>query len=74
MDASNRPKGMPPEFRALLERYNQLGRLLPKPIDDLDLEDPLAVAETKVIIAEMNGVMAEIDAFLAAERARRMAS
>jgi hypothetical protein len=46
--------GMPPEFRALLERYNQLGRLLP-PKDDIDavLADPHGRAEAEVILREM---------------------
>ena len=62
--------GMPPELRAMMERYNQLGRLLPKHADDLDLENQIAVAEAEVVLAEMNRVWAEIDAFLAAVRAR----
>jgi hypothetical protein len=60
---------MPPELLAMMERYNQLGRLLPKDADDLDPENPIAVAEVKVVIAEMNRVMAEINAFLAAAAA-----
>jgi hypothetical protein len=58
---------MPAEFRALLERFNALGRLLPKP-DDLDLEDPSARAEAEIIMTEMNRVKAQIDAFLDAAR------
>jgi len=60
--------GMPPEFRALLERFNQLGRLLPKP-DDLDVEDPHERTEVELVLKEMAEVKAQIDAFLAAARA-----
>jgi hypothetical protein len=59
---------MPPELRAMMERYNQLGRLLPKDADDLDLKNPDVRAEVKVVIAEMNRVWAQINAFLAAAR------
>ena len=62
--------GMPPELLGLMKRYNQLGELLPRP-DDIDFDDPAAVAEAEVIIAEMKTVWAEIDAYLAV--ARRMA-
>jgi hypothetical protein len=52
---------MPPELRALLQRYNQLGCLLP----------PLAnvherAEEAKLVLAEMGAVQAEIDSLLAA--------
>jgi hypothetical protein len=60
--------GMPPEFRALLERFNQLGRLLPKP-DDLDVEDPHERTEVELVLKEMAEVKAQIDAFLAAAKA-----
>jgi hypothetical protein len=53
----------PPELLALMQRYNQLGRLLPQP-DDLDITDPHARAEAKVIIDEMARVRVQIDAFL----------
>ena len=66
-------RGMPPELRAMMERYNQLGRLLPKDADDLDLKNPDVRAEVKVVIAEMNRVWAQINAFLAAARALRTA-
>ena len=62
-------RGMPPEFRALLERHARLGQLLP-PLDDLDLTDPRERAELELILSEMEQVKAEIDAFLAAARAQ----
>jgi hypothetical protein len=64
---------MPPEFRALLERFNQLGCLLPKQ-DDLDLEDQKERANVDMILTEMSRVKAQIDAYLAAEWKRRRAS
>jgi hypothetical protein len=66
-------QGMPPEFRALLERFNQLGRLLP-PIDDFDPKDLDTRTGIEVVLAEMHRVEAQIYAFLDAEQARRMAS
>jgi hypothetical protein len=51
---------MPPELRAMMERYCQLGRLLPQR-DDMDLEDPRAGAEAELILAQ-------IDDFLAAAK------
>jgi hypothetical protein len=59
---------MPPELRALMERYCQLGRLLPHKDD---LEDAGTRAEAVVVIAEMKRVKAQIDNFLAAARAAR---
>jgi len=67
-------RGMPPELLAMMERYNQFGRLLPKDADDLDLKNPDVRAEVGVILTEMDRVRAQIDAFLAAARARRIAS
>ena len=40
--------GMPPELMAMMQRYNQLGRLLPKIDDDLDLKNPNVRAEVGV--------------------------
>jgi hypothetical protein len=48
---------------SLMARYNQLGRLLPKP-DEFDTGDVAAVAEAKTIIAEMSKTKAAIDALL----------
>jgi hypothetical protein len=64
--------GMPPEFRSLMERYCQLGRLLPHK-DDLEdmIDDPHARAETELVLQEMAHVMAQIDDFLATARSRR---
>jgi hypothetical protein len=45
---------------ALMERYNQVGSLLPEE-EDLDLTSAVAVAEAKIILAEMAKVKAELD-------------
>jgi hypothetical protein len=49
------------KYFALMERYNQLGRLLPTP-GDLDTDDAAAVAEARLILAEMNATQAKMDA------------
>ena len=49
------------KYFALMARYNQLGRLLPAP-DDLDPDDAAAVAEARLILAEMNATQAKMDA------------
>jgi hypothetical protein len=54
---------MPPAFKALIERYCQLGRLLP-PADALDLADPGSRAEVEVVLREMAQVERRIDAML----------
>jgi len=66
--------GMPPELMAMMQRYNQLGRLLPKDPDAVDLKNPNVRAEVGIVLAEMKCVWAQINAFLDAARARRMAS
>jgi hypothetical protein len=48
-------------YFALMERYNRLGRLLPAP-DDLDADDVAAVAEARLILAEMNATQAKMEA------------
>ena len=48
------------KYFAQMERYNQLGRLLPAP-GDLDTDDT-AVAEARLILAEMNATQAKMDA------------
>jgi hypothetical protein len=59
---------MPPELRALMERYCQLGQLLPH-VDDL--EDARVQAGAEMVIREMARVKSQIDDFLAAARARK---
>jgi hypothetical protein len=56
---------MPAELRALMERYNQVGCLL----DDVDEDaikagDAAALANAKLIVAEMARIKGQIDAFL----------
>jgi hypothetical protein len=56
---------MPAQLRVLIERYNQLGRLLP-PEDDMEIvvKDPRARAGTKLVLQEMAVVKKQIDHFL----------
>jgi hypothetical protein len=49
------------KYFALMERYNRPGRLLPAP-DDLDTDDAAAVAEARLILAEMNATQAKMEA------------
>jgi hypothetical protein len=49
------------KYFALMERYNRLGRLLPA-AGDLDTDDAAAVAEARLILAEMNATQAKMDA------------
>jgi hypothetical protein len=58
---------MPVAFRALVERYSQLGRLLPK-VADFDAEDSHERAEVEAILREMAKVKAEIFSFMARAR------
>jgi hypothetical protein len=59
---------MPTELRLLMERYCQLGQLLPH-LDDL--EDARVRAGAEVVLREMALVKLQIDDFLAAARARK---
>jgi hypothetical protein len=59
----------PPELIRLMQRFNQLGRLLPNP-DDVD-EIRERRDEIALILQEMRGVKQEIDAILDANRRRR---
>jgi acyl-coenzyme A synthetase/AMP-(fatty) acid ligase len=56
----------PPEFIALMLRFNELGRLLPQggEAQAEAVADRAKRAELKLVIAEMRKVRAEIDAFL----------
>jgi hypothetical protein len=58
--------GMPPELREMMQRYCQLGRLLPH--DEAALADPPARAEAKLILEEMAQVKKRIDDFLLSAR------
>ena len=49
------------KYFALMERYNQLGLLLPAP-DAFDPTDAAALVEARMVIAEMNKVRAEMEA------------
>jgi hypothetical protein len=49
------------KYFALMERYNRLGRLLPSP-DDLDTDDAAAVAEARLVLAEMKRTQAKMEA------------
>ena len=51
------------QFFVLAARYCELGSLLPTP-DDIDLNDVAAIAEAKLVLAEMAKVKAEMDALL----------
>jgi hypothetical protein len=55
---------MPPEFMALLQRYCQLGRLLPTPGDLHERRD-----EAALVLREMDSVKRAIDEFLDNARA-----
>ena len=51
------------QFVALMERYCQLGRLLPA-IEDIDTDDDAQLAEVKTVLAEMAKTKAQMDALL----------
>ena len=53
------------QILALMQRTCQLGRLLD---EDLDPSDMVAVAEARLVIAEMDKAKLEIDALLAGAR------
>jgi hypothetical protein len=53
-------------FFELVERYNQLGTMLPAP-GDLNSDDIEAVATVRVVIAEMRATLQQMDAVLDAE-------
>ena len=58
-------RGMPAELRALMERYCQLGRLLPPEADiGMVVVDARARAEAKVVLKEMAKTKRQIDQFL----------
>jgi hypothetical protein len=60
---------MPAELLALMRRYNDLGLLLPRAVDEEELADLPARISTELILKEMEAVLAQIHAFIAAARA-----
>jgi hypothetical protein len=54
---------------ALMQRMCQLGRLLD---EDLDPSDMVAVAEARIVIAEMDKAQREIDALLGAPSSKQV--
>ncbi|MBR0714055.1 hypothetical protein [Bradyrhizobium liaoningense] len=51
------------KFFALIARANRIGALLPTNIEDIDVDDPVVIAELRVILAEFNAALAAIAAF-----------
>jgi hypothetical protein len=66
--ANDPGKKMPVELLALMRRYNDLGLLLPRAVDEADLADLPARLSTQLILNEMEAVLAKIKAFIAAAR------
>lgn len=65
---------MPPELRRLMERFIQIAQFLPRDPEMLDLpEDPAGRAELIIVLAEMDKIKDQIDAFLDAARRKRLA-
>jgi len=59
---------MPAELLALMQKYNSLGLLLPRDVDEEELADLPARLSTELILHEMEAVLAQIKAFIAAAR------
>jgi hypothetical protein len=59
----------PPELIRLMQRFNQLGRLLPNPDDTAEIYERRD--EIALVLQEMHGVKEEIDAILDAHRRER---
>lgn len=53
---------LPDELIVLIQRYCQLGRLLPTEYD-FDTDDAMAVTEARLVLQEMTLVKSEMDAF-----------
>ena len=63
---------MPAELRVMMERYCQLGDLLPSH-EDFDVTDPDACTDVEMVVVEMRKVKAQIDAFILAANPKRKA-
>jgi hypothetical protein len=55
---------LPPELEKLMQRFNQIGRLLPQDDGTLDLQDVQTRAHVELLLAELTRVKTEIDSFL----------
>ena len=64
-------RGMPPELVSLLERFNQLGRLLPRDDFETAFENTHTRADAEIILREMTSVKAQIDLLLTAAARER---
>jgi hypothetical protein len=60
---------MPAELLALMQKYNSLGLLLPRDVDESELADLPAWISTELILKEMEETLVQIKAFIAAARA-----
>ena len=60
---------MPAELLALMQKYNSLGLLLPRDVDEGELADLPAWISTELILKEMEETLVQIKAFIAAARA-----
>jgi hypothetical protein len=54
------------QFVGLMERYCQLGRLLPA-AEDIDFDDEAEIPEIKTLLAEMKKTKSELDQLLRRE-------
>ena len=57
---------MPAELLALMQKYNSLGLLLPRDVDEDELADLPAWISTELILKEMEETLVQIKAFIAA--------
>lgn len=51
------------EFYRLIERANRIGARLPERIEDVEVDDPMAIAELRMILAEFNAACDAIKTF-----------
>jgi hypothetical protein len=69
-------RAMDAKLQEMMERMNELGRLLPNQVDiDTAIEtgDTNKIAEIEIVLAEFFKAKAELDAFLDEHRQKRLA-